>query len=68
MFYEPSIFSPCRVNTTMRLATNLVRDVPISVSAELTWPKLTSKDIVKFPMTLVDSGAVSILPWTVLCF
>ncbi|PIK44908.1 putative transmembrane protein [Apostichopus japonicus] len=50
-----------QVNTTMRLATNLVRDVPISVSAELTWPKLTSKDIVKFPMTLVDSGAKSIV-------
>ncbi|XP_071504186.1 transmembrane protein 131-like, partial [Diadema antillarum] len=47
------------VNTTMYLNSNLVKQIPIQVQAELEWPKLADRREARFPLTYIGNTSTT---------
>ncbi|XP_041456206.1 transmembrane protein 131-like isoform X2 [Lytechinus variegatus] len=47
------------VNTTMYLNSNLVKQIPITVQAELEWPTLADKQEARFPLTYIGNTSIA---------
>ncbi|XP_071786597.1 transmembrane protein 131-like [Asterias amurensis] len=46
-------------NTTLKINSNLVKDMEIPVTAVLEWPRLIRKDKIEFPLTYIENTSIS---------